>query len=79
MHAVSVSLAQIRALKPDSPQRREAVRLYLRENRDLRIRAAIRAKCDPSQISRVLHGYLDSAYIVEAIEAEEKASRKDTK
>ena len=77
MDVVTVSLAQIKALPPDSPERREAVRTYLREYPSLRINASRRADTDPSEISRVLHGHRESEEIEKAIEAEEKASRKE--
>ena len=78
-NAVEVSLAQIKELPPDSPERREAVRTYLRQFPNLRKNAAQRADVDPSLISMVLHGHRDNEEILKAIDAEEKASRKERK
>jgi hypothetical protein len=75
----SVSLAQIKGLPPQSPERREAVRTYLRDNPHLRLNAARKAGVDPAIVSRVLHGVQNSEPVEKAIEAEERLAQKGHK
>jgi hypothetical protein len=75
MSVASASLAQIKALPPDSPERREAVRNFLRDHPNLRKNAAERVNVDPSVVSRVLHGSHEREDIDKAIEAEERKAK----
>jgi len=68
--------ADIKALPPESPKRREAVRSYLilqRGSKGFTRRVAERAGVNPTMVSKVLHGTAVSDPVERAIFAEEEA------
>lgn len=64
-------LTDIKAIPKDTPERREAIRAYLRNHPGILKRAAKRAKVHPTMVSKVLHGVATSEPVEKAIEREE--------
>lgn len=69
-----MTFTQIKALKAGSPQRKQAIRLFLAVREDFRSRVAKRAGKSAPLVSMVLHGRANSESVEKAIFVEEKRS-----